>query len=170
TNTEVNATSPPSKKTTTLQNNVPQQSQTTDDKFTQEIEPSMQRFIYWDIISEGAPTSNINLENHLQRVYGRYSSWTHELVMEWSRLKRLDQAVIEILRNYRIDGPLLATLDVHSLKEKCDVQDFRLRAKFMQAVEFLKDSNQVITSSTTMAVSDGDGEDLPQYETAAGNN
>ncbi|KAJ3300356.1 hypothetical protein HDU76_006094, partial [Blyttiomyces sp. JEL0837] len=67
---------------------------------------------------------------------------------------------------YRIDGPLLATLDVHSLKEKCDVQDFRLRAKFMQAVEFLKDSSQVIANS--IAAADTGAEGLPQYEAGAG--
>ncbi|KAJ3293236.1 hypothetical protein HDU76_007073, partial [Blyttiomyces sp. JEL0837] len=164
-NAEVDSSSPTSKNIdTTLHRNLPPQSQSVDEKFTQEIEPSMQRFIHSEIISEGAPTSNINLENHLQRVYGSYRLWTNEFVMEWARLKRLDSAVVEILRNYRIDGPLLATLDVHSLKEKCDVQDFRLRAKFMQAVEFLKDSHQVINNSATVSVSQGEG--LPQYEDA----
>ncbi|KAJ3329016.1 hypothetical protein HDU76_008823 [Blyttiomyces sp. JEL0837] len=84
------------------------------------------------------------------------------MVMEWARLKRVDAAVVEVLKNYRIDGPLLSTLDIHSLKDKCDVQDFRVRAKFMQAVEFLKDSSRVIANSTNHV----DGEGLPQYEGA----
>ncbi|KAJ3331488.1 hypothetical protein HDU76_003045 [Blyttiomyces sp. JEL0837] len=137
---------------------------TVDEKFTQEIEPSMQRFIHREIISEAAPTSNINLENHLHRLYGTFSTWNHELVMEWARLKRLEPAVIEILRNYQMDGQLLATMDIHSLKDKCDVQDFRLRAKFMQGVEFLKDSSQLIANST--AIDNVDGDSLPQYEVA----
>ncbi|KAJ3309513.1 hypothetical protein HDU76_003585 [Blyttiomyces sp. JEL0837] len=165
TNADVNTSSPTSK-LAALQNNVQRQPETSDAKFTVEIEPSMQRFIYSDIIREGAPTSNINLENYLQRLHGSYSSWTHEFVMEWARLKGLDAAVVEILRNYRIDGPLLARLDVHSLKEKCDVQDFRLRAKFMQAVEFLKDRSQVIANSSGIT----DNEVLPQYEGGADNN
>ncbi|KAJ3327297.1 hypothetical protein HDU76_012043 [Blyttiomyces sp. JEL0837] len=103
----------------------------------------------------------------MQRVYGSYKFWTHEYVMEWARLKRLDSGVVEILRNYRIDGPLLATLDVHSLKDKCHVQDFRLRAKFMQAVEFLKDSSQLIANTT--GITDADNEVLPQYEGGSDN-
>ncbi|KAJ3310710.1 hypothetical protein HDU76_003305 [Blyttiomyces sp. JEL0837] len=88
--------------------------------------------------------------------------------MRLANLKKLDPAVVEIMRNYQIDGPLLSTLNVHSLKEKCDVQEFRLRAKFIQAVEFLKDSHQVITNSGTIAVSQADS--LPQYEDAADTN
>ncbi|KAJ3299212.1 hypothetical protein HDU76_006379, partial [Blyttiomyces sp. JEL0837] len=150
------------KGSTTVIGNSQSQAQGLDEKFSQEIEPRMQRFIVSEIVRENAPTSNINLENHLQRLYGTYGSWTHELVMEWARRKRVDPAVVEILRSYRIDGPLLATLDIHSLKEKCDVQDFRLRAKFIQAVEFLKDSSQVIANSTV--INDTDGEGLPQCE------
>ncbi|KAJ3323637.1 hypothetical protein HDU76_013599 [Blyttiomyces sp. JEL0837] len=152
-NAVVNTISPTSKTLTALQNN------NVDQKFASEIEPSMQRFIYSEIINEGAPTSNINLENHLQRVHGSYTLWTHEFVIEWARLKRVDSAVVGILKT---------TLDVHSLKEKCNVQDFRLRAKFMQAVEYLKDSHRLIMNSTTIAATDGDG--LPQYEIAAGGN
>ncbi|KAJ3299315.1 hypothetical protein HDU76_006353 [Blyttiomyces sp. JEL0837] len=135
-----------------------------DDKFTKEIQPEVQQTLYIQSMGEAAPTSNINLENHLQRVYGDYTTWTHEFVMEWARLKRVHPAVVEILKNYRINGALIATLDVNSLKEKCDVQDFRLRAKFLQAVEFLKDSSSQSASSGL------NGEDsLPQYE-GNGNN
>ncbi|KAJ3284978.1 hypothetical protein HDU76_008202, partial [Blyttiomyces sp. JEL0837] len=41
-------------------------------------------------------------------------------------------------------GSLLSTLTIHSLKDKFDIQDFRLRAKVIQAIEFLKDSSRVI--------------------------
>ncbi|KAJ3294916.1 hypothetical protein HDU76_006907 [Blyttiomyces sp. JEL0837] len=137
------------------------------EKLNQEIEPGRQRILYAEIVRESAPTSNINLENHLQRLYGKYDTWSHEFVMEWANLKRLDPGVVEILKNYLIDGPLLSTLDVHSLKEKCDVQDSRLRAKFMQAVEFLKESSQFIANSiNNMANLDIVGDSLPQYEDA----
>ncbi|KAJ3332522.1 hypothetical protein HDU76_013960 [Blyttiomyces sp. JEL0837] len=109
-----------------------------------------------------APTSTTNLEIQFQRLYGFYNTWSHEHVMEWAGLKRLDPAVVEIFKNYHIDGPLLATLDVHSLKEKCGVEDFRLRAKFIQAVEFLKDSSRSLRNLSTG--SDVDGDSLPQYE------
>ncbi|KAJ3329034.1 hypothetical protein HDU76_008780 [Blyttiomyces sp. JEL0837] len=94
-----------------------------------ELHPEIQRSLYTQSVQEAAPTSNTNLENHLQRVYGVYATWSHEVVMEWARLKKLDEAVVKIFRDYHIDGPLLATLTVHWLKEKCDVQDFRLRAQ-----------------------------------------
>ncbi|KAJ3331624.1 hypothetical protein HDU76_002682 [Blyttiomyces sp. JEL0837] len=108
------------------------------------------------------PEPRSSFENHL-RLHGSYDLWTNELVMERARLKRLDSAVVEILRNYRIDGPLLATLDDHWLKEKCNVPDSSLRAQFMQEVEFLKDSHQFIANSNA------NGGSLPQYEGTAEN-
>ncbi|KAJ3286660.1 hypothetical protein HDU76_007952 [Blyttiomyces sp. JEL0837] len=122
--------------------------------------PSIQPSRYEMAVREVAPASNTDLEIHLQRSYGLFNSWSHALVMEWARLKELDPAIVEIMRNYNIDGPLLATLDVHSLKEKCNVQEFRLRAKFIQAVEFLKDSRNVLSTSMN---NDATGM-LPRYE------
>ncbi|KAJ3289595.1 hypothetical protein HDU76_007513 [Blyttiomyces sp. JEL0837] len=131
-----------------------------------EIQPGLQPSRYEQTLRETAPTSNTNLETYMQRVYGIYDTWSHEYVMEWARLKRLDPAVVEIMKNYHIDGPLLSTLDVHSLKEKCGVDDFRLRAKFIQSVEFLKDSSQSLRNQST-GNEDGDGDNLPQYEGSA---
>ncbi|KAJ3285349.1 hypothetical protein HDU76_008151 [Blyttiomyces sp. JEL0837] len=144
-----------------------QQSQAVDEKFYQEIDPNLQSSLYSAIVSESAPTSNINLENHLQRLYGSYTLWTYEFVMEWARLKKLDSEEWVIF-HYRIDGQLLSTLDVHSLKDKCDVQDFRLRAKFMQAVEFLKDSHRVVANSA--AIANSTEESLPEYAGAVDSN
>ncbi|KAJ3290863.1 hypothetical protein HDU76_007349 [Blyttiomyces sp. JEL0837] len=109
-----------------------------------ELRPEVQQMLYSQSVREAAPTSNTDLENHLQRTQGLYDTWSHELVMQWARLKRLDAAVVKIFRDYHIDGPSLSTLTIHSLKDKFDVQDFRLRAKVIQAIEFLKDSSRAI--------------------------
>ncbi|KAJ3320240.1 hypothetical protein HDU76_000351 [Blyttiomyces sp. JEL0837] len=109
---------------------------------------------------EVAPTSNTDLEIHLQRSYGLFHTWNHALVMKWARLKELDPTIVDIMKDYHIDGSLLATLDVHSLKEKCNVQEFRIRAKFIQAVEVLKDSRNVLSTSMN---NDATGL-LPRYE------
>ncbi|KAJ3310655.1 hypothetical protein HDU76_003320 [Blyttiomyces sp. JEL0837] len=132
---------------------------------TYEVQRNLQASRHEESLRDTAPTSNTNLEVQLQRVYGIYNTWGHEHVMEWAGLKRLDPAVVEIFKSYHIDGPLLATLDVHSLKEKCGVEDFRLRAKFIQAVEFLKDSSQSLRNRSTG--DDVDGDSLPQYERSA---
>ncbi|KAJ3316284.1 hypothetical protein HDU76_001915 [Blyttiomyces sp. JEL0837] len=113
---------------------------------TLELQPAVQRSLYLQSVTEAAPTSNINLENLLHRRFGVFSTWSHEIVMIWATRKMLDSAVVKILQDYHIDGQLLSTLTVHSLKEKCNIEDFRLRAKVIQAVEFLKDSQRVVFS------------------------
>ncbi|KAJ3298896.1 hypothetical protein HDU76_006419 [Blyttiomyces sp. JEL0837] len=122
--------------------------------------PSLQLSRYEQAVREVAPTSNTDLEIHLQRSYGLFHTWNHSLVMEWARLKDLDPAIVDIMKDFHIDGALLATLDVHSLKEKCHVQEFRLRAKFIQAVEFLKDSRNTLS---TFMDNDASGS-LPRYQ------
>ncbi|KAJ3320239.1 hypothetical protein HDU76_000350 [Blyttiomyces sp. JEL0837] len=127
---------------------------------TRMAHPSPQLSRYEQTVREVAPTSNTDLEIHLQRSYGLFHTWNHALVMEWARLKELDPIIVNIMKDYHIDGSLVASLDVHSLKEKCNVQEFRIRAKFIQAAEFLKDSRNVLsTSMSNDAISM-----LPRYE------
>ncbi|KAJ3327830.1 hypothetical protein HDU76_011036 [Blyttiomyces sp. JEL0837] len=125
---------------------------------TYDFQRNLQPSRYEQTLRETAPTSNTNLEIQLQRVYGIYNTWSHEQVMEWW-IEETGSC------NYHIDGPLLATLDVHSLKEKCGDEDFRLRAKFIQAVEFLKDSSQSLRNVS--AGNDVNDDSLPQYERSA---
>ncbi|KAJ3304622.1 hypothetical protein HDU76_005148, partial [Blyttiomyces sp. JEL0837] len=110
-----------------VSHNPPSQEKLQGDLSVEELQPDIQRELYLQTVREAAPTSNINLENHLQRLYGLYTTWSHEFVMDWANVKRLDPAVVKIFR------------------EKFDIQDFRLRAKVIQAVEFLKDSARVIS-------------------------
>ncbi|KAJ3282285.1 hypothetical protein HDU76_008736, partial [Blyttiomyces sp. JEL0837] len=133
------------------------------ENLAQELHPSVQRSLYEENVRVTAPTNNIVLESHLQRRYGMYSTWEHAMVMEWARLKRLGGVV-----DYQVDGALLSTLNIHSLKEKGNVEDFRLREKFMQALEFLKDSCSQLGNGGANVGSSGNDEDaLPEYEADA---
>ncbi|KAJ3311461.1 hypothetical protein HDU76_003127 [Blyttiomyces sp. JEL0837] len=107
----------------------------------------------------------IELEIHLQRTYGLYTTWSHHLVLDWARVKKVDKVIFNILRDYYVDGELLSTLDVHSLKSKLNIQDFRIRAKFIQCVEFLKDSHNVLVAAGGPSQQGQDGDDtyLPEY-------
>ncbi|KAJ3315746.1 hypothetical protein HDU76_002125 [Blyttiomyces sp. JEL0837] len=110
---------------------------------------------------ETAPTSNLNLERHLQRCHGTYHTWSHELVLEWARLKRLDPAIFKLTDLFK-----QRWMYIHSKKNAV----FKIFGEFIQAVEFLNDSSQVINHAAGAVTVTDDvdvgGEVLPQYEDA----
>ncbi|KAJ3308635.1 hypothetical protein HDU76_003858 [Blyttiomyces sp. JEL0837] len=90
---------------------------------------------------------DISLESELQRRNGVYSVWSHERVMEWVNLKKLDQDVIDVFTNNNFDGPILATIDVRLLTEKYHVQDSYLRSKIMSAVKSLRLGSRAVVGN-----------------------
>ncbi|KAJ3320131.1 hypothetical protein HDU76_000369 [Blyttiomyces sp. JEL0837] len=90
---------------------------------------------------------DVSLESELQLRNGVYSVWSHERVMGWVNLKKLDQDGVDIFKKNNFDGSTLATLDVRLLTEKYHVQDSYLRSKIMQAVKSLRLGSRAVVGS-----------------------
>ncbi|KAJ3308634.1 hypothetical protein HDU76_003857, partial [Blyttiomyces sp. JEL0837] len=81
------------------------------------------------------------VETNLVRYYGHYSGWDHELVVRWARLKRLEEGVVDILKKYHIDGPVLSTFSSTSnIEQKFVIEYQGLLEKLIAAVESLRNS------------------------------
>ncbi|KAJ3330609.1 hypothetical protein HDU76_005264 [Blyttiomyces sp. JEL0837] len=104
-----------------------------------EVDPAI--VAHFQRLAEEQPINTIELEQGLQRTYGVFSSWSHELVKEWVRLRNFDAVVVQFITGYYVDGSMLNNLSMSVLQEKYKVQEFRHRAMIMQAVEFLRHSS-----------------------------
>ncbi|KAJ3296906.1 hypothetical protein HDU76_006670 [Blyttiomyces sp. JEL0837] len=122
-----------------------------------QVDPS--NLVQYQLLAEMRPVNVIELEQQLQQTYGSFMSWSHELVMEWTRLRNFESVVVEFLKAHHIDGPMLSDLSMSLLQDKYDVKQFRDRAKIMQAVEYLRHSRMV-----PLASRDSDLSMLPVYE------
>ncbi|KAJ3280797.1 hypothetical protein HDU76_009078, partial [Blyttiomyces sp. JEL0837] len=96
---------------------------------------------YQRLAESREPVNVIALEQEFQRSYGSFMGWSHQLVMEWARLRNFESVVIGFFTNYQIDGPTIDMLTMTTLQTKYEISDFRVRAKIMQAVQFLRHSS-----------------------------
>ncbi|KAJ3309725.1 hypothetical protein HDU76_003539 [Blyttiomyces sp. JEL0837] len=115
----------------------------------------------YQLLAELQPVNVIELEQQFQRLYGPFTGWSHQLVMEWVRLRSFDSVVVEFFKNNQIDGSTMEMLSMTTLQSKFNVQDFRERARIIQALEFLRHSVKAPGNST---VNDSDSSLLPVYE------
>ncbi|KAJ3283142.1 hypothetical protein HDU76_008524 [Blyttiomyces sp. JEL0837] len=111
------------------------------------------------------------LEIEMQRIFGQFDEWGHDIVMEWAGRRNLEKDVVDLLQELTIDGPKISSITASSLKETYGIQDFRVRAKLVQALEYLKHGNSIYHASTLLTSEQQghgadhfDGEQLPAYE------
>ncbi|KAJ3330310.1 hypothetical protein HDU76_005987 [Blyttiomyces sp. JEL0837] len=95
-------------------------------------------------IKQDPSSSTVELEINLLKLHGRFQTWSHTLIMEWSRIRNLDAGVIEIFERLEVDGIKLDLLNVSLLKDEYGILDFRLRAKVVQGVEYLRHGSLLV--------------------------
>ncbi|KAJ3334331.1 hypothetical protein HDU76_000024 [Blyttiomyces sp. JEL0837] len=98
----------------------------------------------------------IALEVGLQRTYGVYTGWSHNLVMEWASRRNFTAAVIQVFEALNLDGSMINELSTTSLHQVYNIADFYLRAKVLQAIEYLKHASMMISAGSNRS-------ELPAY-------
>ncbi|KAJ3275979.1 hypothetical protein HDU76_010572 [Blyttiomyces sp. JEL0837] len=91
----------------------------------------------------------LQLEINLQQHYGPYYEWTQPQVLEWAYARIVDADVMGVLADPAMNGYMLQHLDTNILKTKFMVDDFPLRARVLQALEYLRQSSKRIAYSQT---------------------
>ncbi|KAJ3279318.1 hypothetical protein HDU76_009548 [Blyttiomyces sp. JEL0837] len=125
----------------------------------------------YDRYNDDVGRNDENGEMEALRMRGTYLLWGHRDVMVWARSRALGADVLDVFDRFKVDGSILHALaiDPSILKQDFGVEDFRVRARIVQAVELLKTAQGVMVNANGgyFADSGADGRDVvppPAYE------